>query len=203
MWIIGGDFGDNAKPVIQTNFSNQITAILIPTTLFGKPHTIRPSHLASVDMVTDENKVSILGACGWGIAGTLIAGPIGAVVGSLLGGKKDVHTILVTLVDQRRFLATCSPAEYKQLLAATITPRPSAPTARRPTPEKLDWSAAVKQEDTISWSSCATPEFPRRAHSRAPRRIAGVFRASRSRYSAPVGRGWIVPCRLTSPRRPD
>ncbi len=133
MCIIGGDFGDCEKPIVQTALTTgQLTSVMIPTALFGKPHTIKPSDLSSVDIVTDENNATLLGACGRGIVGTLIAGPIGAVVGGLLGGRRNVQTALITLADQRRFLATCPPNEYRQLPAAVMAPGRKV--------EKRDWS---------------------------------------------------------------
>lgn len=159
MNIIGGDYGDNAIAVLHKNWSGQLEKLIIPTTLFGKPHIITASQISNVETLTDENKVALLGACGWGIAGTLIAGPIGAIVGGILGGRKAVITALVTVANGKRFLATCSTDEFKILVSAAVTPaRNTENLTKQRLPDKADFSfldPTPVTSDTFSLYRCS------------------------------------------------
>ena len=150
MLIIGGDFGTNMTGSIETTLSGKFKHVSILRGLTLRPVKIAAKDLDTVEILTDENKISVLGGIGWGIAGTLIAGPIGLLVGGLLGANKKQHTVLVKLRSGKSFLANCNGNEYGQLTAAkldstitTITPAKDAREviAKLPTPNEVDWEA--------------------------------------------------------------
>lgn len=75
------------------------------TGMFGKVSMWRstPDHLWAgeridlsadverIEQLTEESVKRLAGTAGWGIAGALIAGPLGAIGGMLLGGNKAVR----------------------------------------------------------------------------------------------------------------
>jgi threonine dehydrogenase-like Zn-dependent dehydrogenase len=78
------------------------------------------TQIASVEVATEENVKKVGGALGWGAAGAVIAGPVGLLAGAILGGRGKDVTFIVTLRDNRRFMATASSGTYKEFLAATF-----------------------------------------------------------------------------------
>ena len=118
--VVGGDFGDSGGGAIRTTLLGKPEAIIISTGIL-KNKTIPVSHVSSCQLVTDENKVSLLGAAAGGAIGTLLAGPIGLFAGSILGGKKTAATLLVTLRDGKQFLAVASGSDTTTLLGLGLT----------------------------------------------------------------------------------
>ncbi|MEX5354091.1 hypothetical protein WCE02_22455 [Pseudomonas juntendi] len=52
-----------------------------------------------------EASRSLSGALGWGVAGALVAGPVGLLAGLWLGGKEEQATFLATFKDGRKLMA--------------------------------------------------------------------------------------------------
>lgn len=52
-----------------------------------------------------EPSRSLGSALGWGVAGALVAGPVGLLAGLWLGGKEEEATFLATFKDGRKLLA--------------------------------------------------------------------------------------------------
>jgi hypothetical protein len=61
--------------------------------------------LSRIEIVTEENKKSIISATGWGILGGVTFGPLGALAGLVLGGRRKEHYVACYLDDGRKFLA--------------------------------------------------------------------------------------------------
>lgn len=121
--ILGGDFGEDKHAIMRTGYFTGKMKVLIIPKWFLFSDTIRRRDIQSVEQVTDDNKVNVLGAIGGGAVGALIAGPIGALAGSLLGGRGKAVVCVVTLCDNRRFLCSASIREFEQLLAAAMATR--------------------------------------------------------------------------------
>ena len=69
----------------------------------------------------DEEKVKKLaGTAGWGVAGAVLLGPIGAIGGMLLGGNKKEVAFAAYLKDGRKFMATTDGGTWKKLMAITF-----------------------------------------------------------------------------------
>ena len=165
MIIVGGNFGSNHSGQIETTLGGKMKRVVILRGFTKRPINVKPEDIATAEPITDENKISVLGGLGWGVAGTLIAGPIGAVVGGLLGAKKQQHLMLVTLKNGKQFLANCGSNERGLLLAACLTSdvKP-AKDARElieklPNPNEVDWESlggkpAPKRVDPdgLDWS---------------------------------------------------
>jgi hypothetical protein len=91
----------------------------------------------SVEKLTEETKHKWLAKAGWGIAGTLLLGPVGAAAGLFWGGKSKLFTVVCSLTDGRSFMAETNDATYKKLVAMSLfSPQPTTP-APVPTPSAL------------------------------------------------------------------
>lgn len=74
-----------------------------------------------VELVTDETVKAGISKAGAGATGFLLAGPIGAAVGVLFGGKqKRETTFIVRFTDGKSFLATSNIATFQKLKAVSL-----------------------------------------------------------------------------------
>lgn len=117
--VIGGDYGENTGAVLNTTWGGKLTDLVIADGFFTS-HKIPAAHIESVDIVTDENKASLLGAIGGGAVGTLIAGPIGLLAGAVLGGRKSATTMLIQVRGGKQILALGEPRDAQILMAAAL-----------------------------------------------------------------------------------
>jgi hypothetical protein len=79
---------------------------------------IELNQIAEATVADEESVKRIGGTVGWGVAGAAILGPVGLLAGLLLGGKSKDVTFVAVLKDGRKFMATCSSKEWKQIIAA-------------------------------------------------------------------------------------
>jgi len=89
--------------------------------------------LKDIEQLTEENRQKWLAKAGWGLAGTLAFGPIGLAAGLFLGGKGKKYSVILTLSDDRSFMAEASDDVYKKLVAmkrfgkTPVSPNVSSP----------------------------------------------------------------------------
>ena len=76
--------------------------------------------LESVEMLDEEKVKKLLGTAGWGVAGAVLLGPLGAIGGILLGGNKKEVAFAAYLKDGRKFMATTDGGTWKKLMAITF-----------------------------------------------------------------------------------
>jgi len=74
-----------------------------------------------VELQTEESVRKLSGAAGWGLAGAALGGPVGLLLGALLGGRRrDKVCFAATMKDGKRFLALADQSVYRQFLAGTF-----------------------------------------------------------------------------------
>lgn len=73
------------------------------------------SEIEKLELATEENVVSVGGAAGWGLAGSLLLGPAGLLAGLLLGGRGKDATFICVFKDGRKFLGTASSSVFVEL----------------------------------------------------------------------------------------
>jgi hypothetical protein len=78
------------------------------------------SQLKSVTPQTEESVKKLPEMVGWGLAGAVILGPLGAVAGAMMGGNRKQMCALIELHDNRKFIATMDSKIYQELLAIAI-----------------------------------------------------------------------------------
>lgn len=76
---------------------------------------ILPSEIETLEEANEENTVSIGGAAGWGLAGTVLLGPVGLLAGLVLGGKGKNVTFVCKFKDGRKFLGTTTAKTFNKI----------------------------------------------------------------------------------------
>ena len=76
--------------------------------------------IAKVTQQTEESVKALSETLGWGLAGALVFGPLGALAGVVLGGNRKEICALVELKDNRKFLAVMDPKVYQKFLACSM-----------------------------------------------------------------------------------
>ncbi|MYB62848.1 MAG: hypothetical protein F4X69_15935 [Gemmatimonadetes bacterium] len=86
---------------------------------YGKPDVqYYMSDVKKIEEITEANKVRVLGAAGWGLLDTLVAGPIGLVAGAVLGGRGKTVVFSVEFNDGKKSLFETDAKTWKRILAA-------------------------------------------------------------------------------------
>lgn len=111
---LGGDIPQKGISV-QKPFGN--FWLVWSTGLFSQDKIDLKTQLNTIQEVTDENKLKLSAVVGWGFIGTVIAGPVGTVIGSILGGKKNRKVIACELTNGYKCLLEVNNDEYLKLIS--------------------------------------------------------------------------------------
>lgn len=76
------------------------------------------SEIKSAELVAADQHMSVGRKLGWGVAGALVAGPIGAAIGGLAAGNMKEQTVAVLFNDGRKAMLNGKPKELALILAA-------------------------------------------------------------------------------------
>ena len=109
--VIGGNVG---KSLMVDTFLNKV--------IIGFK-SIHKSLIDRVELVTEENKKSIASALGWGTAGALLAGALGAVAGLVFGGRKKEVCYVLYLIDGRNYLIQSDIDTFQRIKALSLSKR--------------------------------------------------------------------------------
>ena len=66
----------------------------------------------------EQSSVSIFGAAGWGLVGAAIAGPLGALAGGILGGRRNDVVFVAEFTDGKKLLGKISKKAWIKMMAA-------------------------------------------------------------------------------------
>jgi hypothetical protein len=79
------------------------------------------AQLENVDVQTEEEVRSLLGAAGWGVLGSVMLGPAGLILGALWGARKQKEICFAAhLKDGRKFLGLTDVATFQRFKAITF-----------------------------------------------------------------------------------
>jgi hypothetical protein len=78
-------------------------------------------HIKSIALQTEESIKKLPEMAAWGVAGSVLLGPVGLLAGVMLGGNKKQVCALCELKDGRKFLATMDSKIYQELLGISLT----------------------------------------------------------------------------------
>jgi len=78
---------------------------------------IAAEEVLKIEVATEETVQKAGGTVGWGIAGALIAGPLGALAGGYIGGRKNEATFVCELRDGRKFIGVMNSRLFTELQA--------------------------------------------------------------------------------------
>jgi hypothetical protein len=125
--IVAGDFGRGEGTVTvgkQNRFVEQ--GLKMPRTdgSYGKAH-YGLGQIEMLEIATEQSLKRMGGAIGWGFAGGLALGPIGALAGLLAGGRKNEVTFVCQFKDGKKFLGRAAMNTYTDIQAASFAPPPA------------------------------------------------------------------------------
>lgn len=136
--VIGGDFGEDFYLVERTKLDGRLIDVLVKTARFSR------NKIAGVEKIDDHNKRSVLATVSGAGVGALLAGPIGMLVGAMIGVSPTRTVVfLVTFRDNRRILCSGTVEEYMRYFSASMDPAPQNHSA------KQDWSF-IENEPQVS-----------------------------------------------------
>lgn len=73
--------------------------------------------IASIEVANEDSVKKVGGALGWGVAGAVLMGQLGAVAGLILGGNKKEVTFVAELSHNRKIMATLPSKDYISLVS--------------------------------------------------------------------------------------
>lgn len=76
--------------------------------------------LQSAELLDEEKVKKLAGTSGWGIAGAVLLGPLGAIGGILLGGNKKEVAFAAYLKDGRKFMGVTDGGTWVKIMAITF-----------------------------------------------------------------------------------
>jgi len=77
-------------------------------------------HVEQVELVNEDKVKKLAGTAGWGFAGAVLLGPIGAIGGMLIGGNKKEVVFAGQFKDGRKFLAKTDGKTWSKIITATF-----------------------------------------------------------------------------------
>lgn len=88
------------------------------STEIKKTYSLRTAK--ELDIADQASGVKVLGAVGWGTVGALVAGPLGIIVGGLLGGRGETVTFVAKFDDDETIMGQVPKKTWVQMLAAKM-----------------------------------------------------------------------------------
>lgn len=73
------------------------------------------SRIKDMKVANQESSRNLGSALGWGMAGALVAGPVGLLAGLWLGSKEEEVTFLATFKDGRKLLAVTDSRTWSKI----------------------------------------------------------------------------------------
>ncbi|MBK5351702.1 hypothetical protein JFU37_04110 [Pseudomonas sp. TH41] len=73
------------------------------------------SSIERIEVANEESINNIKDAIGFGVAGAMLLGPIGAIAGFMLAGKETEVTFLATFKDGKRLLAAADSNAFEEI----------------------------------------------------------------------------------------
>jgi hypothetical protein len=125
--VIAGDFGQGGTGQVLVGNMYRESA-----QGFNMPVAGRGFEIQTLEVATEETIKRMGGAIGWGLAGGLVLGPVGALAGVLAGGRGKSITFICQFRDGRKFLGSCNPNTFTAIQAACF-PAPDVPQQKTET----------------------------------------------------------------------
>ena len=119
--VLAGDFKNRSENGAQAAFTSRLFMFADPDAGFAwspKYVSYGTSQIDELGEVSEDNKVRVLGAAGWGTLGAVVLGPVGLLAGLVLGGRGKALVFAVTFNDGKRALIEADQKTWKKIVAA-------------------------------------------------------------------------------------
>ena len=119
--ILAGDFKNSSENGARASFTLGQFMLPDPDAGFAwlpKYVNYDMSRIRQLDELSEDNKVSVLGAAGWGTIGALALGPVGLLGGLVLAGRGKAVVFAVTFDDGKRALIEADQRTWKKILTS-------------------------------------------------------------------------------------
>lgn len=77
--------------------------------------TLKEEDIEDIRPLTEQDFTSGTGMIGWGVAGAVVAGPLGAIAGGVLGGKKNDVVFGLKLKDGRKLVGQIKKSRFVKM----------------------------------------------------------------------------------------
>lgn len=124
MKVLAGDWKADSPIAVKKSLTGKWRALVFSAGLF-RIEQVPLSDIVEFDIVTEENKASILGKVGWGAAGLVVLGPLGLLAGVLGGGNRRDRVMVIRTRDGRSAMVKGNSKDAEALMAASFGNRPS------------------------------------------------------------------------------
>lgn len=109
--VIAGDFKKGLKH--EYVYPRKVIYMKTKNRFFKEKILI--SDIQKLEVCSDENAINFGRSLGSGLAGGILLGPAGLIVGALLGGKSRNVTFSCVFNDGRKFLGMCSETTFNNI----------------------------------------------------------------------------------------
>ena len=131
MKVLAGDWRAETPVAIKKGIFGDAKGIVFHKRLFSI-ETMPIRSIQSAELVDANNYVSIAGKLGWTVAGAVVLGPLGALVGAIGGGNRSERIVAVRFMDGRKVMLSGKTRDLQPILAAGFNMK-DAPPAQPPT----------------------------------------------------------------------
>ena len=112
--LLGGDYEKYDAMFSSGKF------IFTPKGKFTGGKTYGKTNIEMVKQMDEENKKKVLGTLGWGTAGLVALGPLGAIGGMLIGGKSKKVIFVAKFSDGKKIMGQTDGKLFNKIRAATF-----------------------------------------------------------------------------------
>jgi len=111
--ILAGDFG---KMVHGQYFFGVMSLPWEGDWTPGHRYTLKDD-VVTLELADERSVVKVGGAAGWGVAGALVAGPVGLLAGAVLGGRGQKVAFVAEFKDGKRLMGECDKKTWVKMMA--------------------------------------------------------------------------------------
>lgn len=119
MKVLAGDWKADAPVIVVKNSRGQLKELHMPVGVW-KSDKLKPEDIVGFEIVTEENKASVLGKLGWGAVGAIALGPLGLLAGVLAGGNRRDRVMVLTFTGNRRAMLKGNARDAEMLQTAAF-----------------------------------------------------------------------------------